>query len=213
MVRFAGALPPETGLRLVRKVEVTALRQRRAARTGGGERERFEAHAADALAQLVTGAVATDQGGSSTQVELVLVCDLFAWRRGHTHPGEACHIIEGGPIPVGVAKELAKDAFLKVVLHDGVNIHTVKHFGRHLPAPLRTALDLGPVPAFTGRACADCGSRWGLEYDHINPLANQGPTQYDNLQARCYKDHHIKTERYRQAGLLGPGPLHPPNTS
>jgi hypothetical protein len=109
-------------------------------------------------------------------VELVLVCDLFAWRRGHPHPGEPSHIVGGGPIPPDVARELAKDAFIKVVLHDGDNIHTVKHFGRHLTATLRTALDLGPVPQFTGRKCVDCGSRWGLEYDHVNPVANQGAT-------------------------------------
>jgi hypothetical protein len=51
----------------------------------------------------------------------------------------------------------------RAALHDGVAIQTVKRFGRHLPAELRTALDLGPVPDFTGRQCADCGQRWGLD--------------------------------------------------
>jgi hypothetical protein len=144
---------------------------------------------------------------------LVLVCDLFAWRRGHAHAGEACHIIGGGPIPVEVAKDLAADAFVKAVLHDGVQIHTIKHFGRYLPAPLRSALDLGPVPQFTGRECTDCASRWGLQYDHVDPVAHQGPTEYTNLEARCYKDHQIKTEKDRQAGLLGPAQPRPPNRS
>jgi 5-methylcytosine-specific restriction endonuclease McrA len=109
-----------------------------------------------------------------------------------------------------VAQGLAQDAFIKMALRDGVNIHTVKHFGRHLPAALRTALDLGPIPEFTGRECVDCGSRWGLEYDHVNPVANQGPTEYANLKARCYKDHQIKTEQDRKAGLLGPNPPRSP---
>jgi 5-methylcytosine-specific restriction endonuclease McrA len=95
---------------------------------------------------------------------------------------------------------------LKAVLHDGVAVHTVKHFGRHLPAELRTALDLGPVPAFTGAECVDCGSRFGLEYDHVNPVANQGETSLRNLAARCWPDHQAKTERDREAGLLGPNP-------
>ena len=141
------------------------------------------------------------------------MCDLLAWRRGHPHPGEACHIIGGGPIPVEVARQLSHDAFIKAVLHDGTNIHTIKHFGRHLPAALRTALDLGPVPAFTGRACVDCGNRWGLQYDHVDPVAHHGPTQYTNLQPRCWTDHQIKTEQDRQAGLLGPHAPRPPNRS
>jgi hypothetical protein len=141
------------------------------------------------------------------------VCDLFAWRRGHAQPGEACHIIDGGPIPVELAKELGRDAFLAAALHDGLNIHTVKRFGRYLPVELRTALDLGPVPQFTGRRCADCGSRWGLEYDHVDPVANDGLTSYDNIEARCWSCHHSKTERDRQAGLLGPHPGRPPDTS
>jgi HNH endonuclease len=138
------------------------------------------------------------------RAELVIVCDLFAWRRGHSHPGEVCHIVGGGPIPVDLARELGQDAFLKAVLHDGVNIHTVSHVGRHRPAALQTALDLGPVPDFTGRACVDCGRRYGLEYDHTDPVNNRGPTSYENLKPRCYIDHKVKTERDRKAGLLGP---------
>ncbi|HUJ67323.1 MAG TPA: HNH endonuclease [Acidimicrobiales bacterium] len=214
MVRFAGALPPETGLPLVRKVEAAALRKRRSARVAGEDRRRFEFYAAEALADLVAGAASgSEQTKRPDNVELVLVCDIFAWRRGHTHPGEVCHIIGGGPIPPDVAKELAADAFIKAVLHDGINIHTLKHFGRHLPAALRTALDLGPVPEFSGRACVDCGSRWGLEYDHLDPVANGGPTEYANLEARCYKDHRLKTEQDRKAGLLTSKAARSPNTS
>jgi hypothetical protein len=54
------------------------------------------------------------------------------------------------------------------------------------------------------------GRRWGLEYDHVNPVANSGPTEYTNLEARCWPDHQAKTERDRAAGLLGP---HPPDKS
>jgi hypothetical protein len=208
MVRFKGALPPETGLPFVRRIEAAALRLRQRARSDGGASDRFDAHAADALAQLVAGS----GDRPSTHAELVIVCDINAWRRGHTHPGEVCHLIEGGPIPVSVAKELSEDAFLKAVLHDGVDIQKVKHFGRHYPAALKTALDLGPVPQFTGRQCVDCGNRWSLEYDHIDPVANQGPTAYANLAPRCWKDHQAKTERDRRAGLLS-ARARPPNSS
>ncbi len=211
MVRLTAALPPEAGLPLVRRVEVAALRRRRAARAAGGPLEGFDAYAADALAELVAGGPGESRPGVAT--ELVVVCDLFAWRRGHAHPGEVCRLIGGGPIPPGVARELAQDAFVKAVLHDGVEIHTVAHFGRHLPAALRTALDLGPVPDFSGRQCADCGARWGLQYDHVEPLAHAGPTSYANFESRCWWCHQAKTERDRQAGLLGPRPRPPPETS
>jgi 5-methylcytosine-specific restriction endonuclease McrA len=67
-------------------------------------------------------------------------------------------------------------------------------------------LDLGPAPGFTGAECADCGRHFGLEYDHVDPVANRGPTTLANLQPRCWPDHQAKTERDREAGLLGPSP-------
>lgn len=200
MVCFAGQLPPEVGIPFVNRLQQATDRVRRDARTAAPEArlDPWDACAADAFAQLCSGP--TD-GKRSDRTELVVVADLRAWRRGHAHPGEVCHLIDGGPIPVGVARELSRDAFLKAVLYDGVRIHTVKHFGRHYPAELRTALDLGPVPDFTGRQCVECGRRWGLEYDHIDPVSHRGPTSYDNIQALCWDDHRAKTERDRRAGL------------
>jgi hypothetical protein len=206
MVCFAGALPPQTGLPLVRRIELATARARRQ----NPSPEKWDTVAADALATLTAG---TLPHKPADRAELVIVCDLFAWRRGHGRPGEVCHIVEGGPIPVEVAKELAQDAFLAAVLHDGINIHTVKRFGRYQPVELRTALDLGPVAEFSGRQCADCGRCWGLQYDHVDPVANHGPTTYANIQARCWSCHHHKTEKDRQAGLLGAHAPRPPNTS
>jgi HNH endonuclease/Domain of unknown function (DUF222) len=202
MVCFAGALTPEVGIPFIRRLEVATDRARRGARKDGAVPEKWEAAAADAFAAMVSG----EGSGRSSRSELVIVCDVNAWRRGHAHPDEVCHLIDGGPVPLALARELGEDAFLKAVLHDGVEIRTVKHFGRYLPAELRTALDLGPVPNFTGARCVDCGSRFRLEYDHVNPVANNGPTAYSNLEARCWRDHREKTERDRQAGLLGRGP-------
>ena len=79
--------------------------------------------------------------GKATTKDLVIVCDRRAWARGHAHEGEPCHIVGGGPIPVSVAKELGQDAFVKAVVHDGVAVDTVVHFGRRMKAELRTALE------------------------------------------------------------------------
>ncbi|MEW6477701.1 MAG: HNH endonuclease signature motif containing protein, partial [Actinomycetota bacterium] len=142
--------------------------------------------------------------GKAGRADLVIVCDLGAYRRGHAHEGEACHIVGGGPIPVSLVKELGRDAFLKAVLHNGTEIHTIAHFGRRYPAVLRTALDLGAPPEFNGNVCAapGCDRRYHLQMDHIDPVANGGLTSYDNNQPLCPPDHRIKTERDRKAGLL-----------
>jgi hypothetical protein len=196
MIRLAGALPPSVGVAVMNRIDDETDRIRRAAT----EPEPRAAHAADALVAMLTGA----GSGKRSSTDLVLVCDLHAFRRGHAHEGERCHIVGGGPVPVPVVRRLAEDAFLKVALHDGVRVGTVVHFGRHIPAELRTALELGPPPAFEGVECAEegCGRRYGLEWDHVDPVAHGGPTSYDNLAARCWPHHRAKTERDRRAGLL-----------
>ena len=102
---------------------------------------------------------------------------------------------------------------LKAVLHDGTAIHTVAHFGRKVPAVLRTALRLGPPPEFNGVKCSipGCERRYHLEDDHIDPVANGGMTELENFQQLCKPHHRVKTENDRRAGRLrrrsrGPDP-------
>jgi hypothetical protein len=199
MVCFDGALPPETGIPFITRVERLAQRLWRGAKHDGAQ-EPFQRHAADALCAISGGGAAAT---SPPRTELVIVCDLHAWRRGHAHPGEPCHLIGGSPIPVALAKELSHDAFLKAVLHDGVDIQRICHIGRKYTAHLRTALDLGPVPDFTGKACAECKSTVGLERDHEVPVARTGRSSISNVVSRCHRCHAEKTERDRLAGLLG----------
>ena len=77
--------------------------------------------------------------GKANRADLVIVCDLRAYRRGHAEQGEPCHIVGGGPIPVSLARRLGQDAFLKAVLHDGVKIDTIAHFGRRVVPGERSA--------------------------------------------------------------------------
>ena len=198
MVRLSGALEPRVGLRLVSRLEAEAQRRRRRARRSGCA-EAFEAHAADALAALVQGEAKLRRG----RAEVVFVCDLRAYRRGRAEPGEPCHILGGGPVPVPVVDDELGDAFVKAVTHDGVRIDTVAHYGRTIPAHLRTALDLGHPPRFEGARCVDCGRSFGLQIDHVDPVANGGATSAANLRHRCVPCHGAKTERDRAAGLLG----------
>lgn len=204
MVRIDAALPPAAGIALINRLDAETDRHqrtaRRAQRDGDGGVEKREAYAADALVTLTAGGGKGQPGG---RADLVIVSNINAYRRGHAHPGEVCHIIGGGPIPVDIARQLGRDAFLKAVLHDGVNIHTVHHIGRYRQAELRTALELGAPPGFDGAACTTlgCDRRYGLEWDHRHPLAAGGTTTYANLEPQCWPHHHQKTEQERQAGL------------
>jgi hypothetical protein len=200
MVQVRGRVLPEIGIPLLNRLDAETERLRRRAKAEGHELEARGAYAHDAFAAMVEG-----QGnGKAKSADLVIVCDLRAYRRGHAHEGEPCHVVGGGTIPVSLAKQLSKDAFLKVVLHDGVEISTVCHLGRHIRAELRTALELGPVPDFDGVTCSvpGCGRRYGLEWDHEDPVANQGPTSYENLKPKCWPHHQEKTAEDRRAGLL-----------
>jgi len=203
-IGLAGELPPEVGVPIVNRLDAECDRIRSAAKKEnaktGGPLEPRRAYAADAFVKFVSG----NGKGTASRADVVVVVDLRAFRRGHAERDEPCHIIGGGPIPVGVAKELARDAFIKAVVHDGVAIHTVKHFGRHINVALRTALELGDPPRFEGVECVepDCDRRYHLEWDHVDPFANDGPTCFTNLQPRCWSDHRAKTERDRRAGLL-----------
>lgn len=203
MICLRAALPPEVGVPFVTRLERHAERLGRKQPHDATGARRFDQRMADALVDLATG---SDPGRRADRADLVIVCDLYAWRRGHVHGGEVCEVLGAGPIPVSVAKDFGRDAFVKAVLHDGVAVQLVKHFGRHLKAELRSALDLGPVPRFPGRACVDCGRRYGLERDHVDPVAHAGPTSVSNLADRCWPCHQDKTERDRRAGLLGPAP-------
>jgi hypothetical protein len=163
-----------------------------------GEPPPRAALAADAFLRM------TDGTGRTGGTDLVVAVDLRAYRRGHAHEGEVCRIVGDGPIPVDIARELAKDAFVKVVLHDGVAVHTVAHLGRKRPAHLETAPLLGAPPDFDGVTCSKdgCDRRYGLQWDHIDPVANDGLTARDNLQRLCVPHYTEKTERDRKAGLL-----------
>lgn len=202
-IAFCGELPPEQGVPFVNRLEAETDRVRFAAKRGDEPLESRDAYRADAFTHLLT-----ESGGRrAPSTELVIVLDYAAALRGHAKDGELCHVIGGDDIPVELAKELAKGALVSMVIHDGVNPLRIKRFGRYRPVELDTLLRIGPAPGFEGVKCVDCGSEGHLQIDHVDPVANWGPTSYENLAPRCWTCHHEKTERDRRAGLLdGRGP-------
>ena len=159
-----------------------------------GEHERPEAYAADALMALCEKASAIHPSESGTKTSrpnavINIRVDIDALKRGCTEHGEVCEIAGVGPIPVATATEYLGEAFLKLLVIDGVDIKTVAHLGRHIPAPLRTAVEE------RDRVCQvpTCDVALGLEIDHINPFSEGGPASFENLVRLCKRHHHQKT--------------------
>jgi hypothetical protein len=186
-VRGEFALAPLDGARLLSALEVEQREVFEAARRRG-EHETAEAYAADALVALAER-TAGDGRAVST---LVLTADIEAFNRGAAEPGETCEIAGVGPVAVSTARCLLGEAFLKLVIRDGVDVRSVTHLGRAIPAHLRTALEL------RDRHCVvpGCSETRLLEIDHWRiPFAAGGPTSLDNLARVCRAHHRKKTHR------------------
>jgi hypothetical protein len=200
-VRLAARLTPDEGAWLLAGVDahrddivVDALR--------GGWYENLDAHRADALVDLArTAGDGGASGGTAGPETMVHVwVDYEAVMRGYTIEGERCEIPGLGPIPVALARRMADDCILKVVVTKGVDITAVAHGGRNIPAHVRTAL-----------ACRDpkcivphCEMRRGLEIDHRAPWSATRDTSLANLARLCRWHHYQKSHLgYRYRG--GPG--------
>ena len=89
---------------------------------------------------------------------------------------------------------MMSDCFLKGVVYDGKQITHVRHFGRHRPAELDTALlarsilDQGQVQCVV----EGCGHTARIPWDHAQPFARGGPTSQDNLNPMCGFDNRGK---------------------
>ncbi|AKL72860.1 protein of unknown function DUF222/HNH endonuclease [Actinobacteria bacterium IMCC26256] len=159
-----------------------------------GNHERPEAYAADALMALCENATTkqiSTSGIKTTRPNAVINIrvDIDALKRGRTEHGEVCEIAGVGPIPVATATEYLGKAFLKLLVLDGVDIKTVAHMGRAIPAPLRTAIEE------RDRVCQvpTCDMSVGLEIDHIVPFAEGGAASLENLVRLCKRHHLQKT--------------------
>lgn len=197
-------LAPDAGAALA-----TALSAERSRLFAEARREGREAStdhlAADALCALVArgstpeGATGASPTGPKALVHLRV--DVAALRRGEIGPGEHCEIPGVGPVPLEVARELLSDAVVKLVVVNGVDVTTICHLGRSVPAALRTALEeRDPCCVVPG-----CGVAHGLEIDHrIVPFADGGPASMENLARLCRHHHALRTHRgFRLEG--GPG--------
>ena len=132
---------------------------------------------------------------------VILRVDLDALRRGSVDDGDTCEIPGVGPVPIETARSLMGDAITELVITNGVDVTTVCHLGRSIPAPLKTAL------IERDRSCVvpGCDVSRGLEIDHWRiAFADGGPATLENLARLCSHHHYLRTHRGFQL-LGGPG--------
>ena len=191
--------------RITRRADVIFDTARKA-----GRRESFEAYRFDALVALASaeaGEGGEQEGVIAPKRDLLIHIDHSAARRGHAVGGERCEIDGVGPIPVDVALDFDADPFIKAVIRDGTDIRTVVHYGRHVPAELRTALEA------RGMTCCvpGCSNDAHLQIDHaLVDHADGGPLALWNTQWLCRRHHRRKTNGQLHIDLPPPTPAPPP---
>ena len=205
-VRFDARLTQDEGARLMAAVTAEADRLGRAARRAGLD-EPAKALAADALVGLAcrptpVGGAGTGGGDHPPSAVVHVRVDHAALVRGHVEGAELCEIPGVGPIPVEVARRLAGDALLHVLVTDGVDVTTITRAGRTIPTALRRAL-IARDPVCVVPGC-DAGDH--LEIDHLRPFADGGEASMDNLVRLCHWHHYLKTHHGHRLEPVGPEP-------
>ena len=134
-------------------------------------------------------------------VKLIARVDYGALWRGWVEGDEVCEIDGVGPVPVSVVERLAEDAFVAVVLTDGVDVMRVAHFGRKATAFQTTALQ------WRDRHCVIEGcTNARTQVDHHVDWAEAKRTFLPDLGGLCAFHHKLKTYKgYRLVDSPLPG--------
>jgi hypothetical protein len=138
---------------------------------------------------------------------VVLRVDAAALRRGETEADEVCEIPGVGPVPLATANRMLGDAFVKIVVRDGVDVTGVCHVGRSVPAHLVSALAERDPTCVVPR----CDATDRLENHHRVAVIDSGPTELGNLVRIC-KWHHdmITYDGFTLTGGTEAWEWHPP---
>ncbi len=207
-VRVSARLTPDEGARLLAEVDARCGAMERDARAGGWY-EGHDAHRADALVDLARSACGAEGPGAGPEAMVHIWVDYEALVRGHTVDEERCEIPGIGPIPVSVARRMANDAILKLVLTKGVEITAVAHAGRNIRAHQRTALECRDATCIV----PGCEVRRGLQIDHRGPYVETRYTNVESLARLCPWHHYQKSHcGYTYRGGPGTWQWIPPET-
>jgi hypothetical protein len=176
-----------------------------------GRREREDAHAADALAEL---ARRVDRNGSDARrprrARLLVRVDLTRLLGMSAGDDEVCELAGYGPIAPSAIRDLldTEDPFLAAVVTKGKDVVGVAHLGRRPNAHQQTALEwLYPTCAAEG-----CNSLAFLENDHRRDWSKTHMTIFEWLDRLCGRHHDLKTaENWALVDGRGKRALVPPD--
>ncbi|MHB8437729.1 MAG: HNH endonuclease signature motif containing protein [Acidimicrobiales bacterium] len=206
-------LTAQDGARVMDAIEKRAGRFFDEARSQS-RREPHGAYLADALVEACTEECSgAEKPGAqkSPKTTTVLRVDLAALKRESLGPEESCTIDGVGPVSLATATNLIGDSWLKILVTSGVDVQSITHVGRTIPAHVRSALEARDQSCVVPR----CSVRRHLEIDHYKvPFALGGRSELSNLARLCTFHHRLKTH----AGfVLDGGPGHwvfrPPSES
>jgi len=186
---FGGKTTPDDGARLVAALETRANDLFNQARQAG-RRDPAGGYSVDALIELVTDAGGPKSKGKAPS-SIVIHVDGAALRRGTVAKGETCEIAGVGPVPLATVTRELPEAFVKVLVKEGVDVTTVCHAGRTISTHILSALE-----ARDQRCVVDgCDVSHGLEAHHIVPFAQGGPSTLANLVRLCGFHHYLVTHK------------------
>jgi hypothetical protein len=193
----------DSGAAILAALEVATDRVFEAARKEG-RREPREAYAMDALEASVCGGTAEVKPKQPRTI--FAFADYAALVRGHVAEGEAVELAGLGPVPVSVLESWANDAYLRLIVTDGIDIKAVTRQTRYVDVNQRATL------MARDRTCviANCDANQRLQIDHVEPFAAGGPTCVTNNRHLCPFHHLLKTKGWILVGGPGTYRLAPP---
>jgi len=196
---------PDAGARMLLALDAEIDRVFKGARAEG-RREPHQAYAMDALEALVCAEGPGKR--AKPKAEIRVVVDYAALVRGHTVAGEASEIEGLGPVPVAVVESWRHDAYLRLIVTDGIDVKALTRRSRYVDAHQDAAL------AVRDRRCVvtGCDVDWRLERDHRVPYAQCHTTSLDGLGRMCWWHHLLKTKGWALGGGPGCYRLTPPGT-
>ena len=204
---FCGAFrtTPDAGARMLLALDAEIDRVFKGARREG-RRESHQAYAMDALEARVCAEGTGKRARPKAEIRVLV--DHQALLRGHTVAGEACEIEGLGPVPVAVVESWRHDAYLRLIVTDGIDVKAITRRSRYVDAHLDAAL------AVRDRHCivTGCDVDWRLERDHRVPYAQCHTTSLDGLGRMCWWHHLLKTKGWALVGGPGCYRLTPPGT-